>query len=117
NATTPEAKKRSVVSGVPLAVQARQAGQRSIPYLEKEGVAWIKDRKCVTCHYVGFMVWSFHDARPRGFEIDKDKLAEWTNWALANAKGQGVEGMGQLLVARDRTDTSEKSEKLVAGLR
>ena len=98
-------------------MQAREAGQRSIPYLEKEGTAWIKERKCVTCHYVGFMVWSFQDARRRGFDIDQEKLAEWTNWALAGAKGQGVEGMGQLLIARDRTDTSEKTGKLVDGLR
>jgi squalene-hopene/tetraprenyl-beta-curcumene cyclase len=110
-------KKRPIADNVPLSVQAREAGQRSIPYLEKDGVAWIKERKCVTCHYVGFMVWSFHDARGSGFDINPEKLAEWTNWALAGAKGQGVEGMGQLLVARDQTDTSEKTVKLVDGLR
>jgi regulation of enolase protein 1 (concanavalin A-like superfamily) len=117
SAATLVPKKRTIAVNVPLAVQAREAAERSIPYLENDGVAWIKDRKCVTCHYVGFMVWSFHDARQRGFDIDQEKLAEWTNWSLAGGKGAGVEGMGQLLVARNRTDTSEKTAKIIEGLR
>ena len=59
---TPEAVKRHVSADVPLAVQAREAAGRTIPYIEQEGTTWIKDRKCLACHYVGYMVWSFHDA-------------------------------------------------------
>ena len=102
---------------VPLAVQARQSAERAIPYIEKEGTAWIKDRKCLTCHYVAFMVWSFHDAELRAFPIDKTRLAEWTDWSLNHAIGQGVEGPAQVLLARDRTDKSEKTAKLVESLR
>ena len=51
------------------------------------------------------------------FAIDKTKLAEWTDWSLNHAIGQGVEGPAQVLLARDRTDRSEKTAKLVESLR
>ncbi len=88
----PVQQKRPIRSDISLAVQARESAERAIPYIEKDGTSWIKDRKCLTCHYVGYMVWSFHDARERGFNIDKAKLAEWTDWSLSHAVGQGVEG-------------------------
>ncbi len=109
--------KRSVRSDIPLAAQARQSAERAIPYIEKDGAAWIKDRKCLTCHYVGYMVWSFHDAELRGFDVDKTKLAGWTDWSLDHAIGQGVEGPAQILLARDRTDKSEKTAKRIELLR
>src|SRR4051794_32534487 len=56
-AATPVPVKCPVRADVSLAVQARQSAERAIPYIEKEGTAWIKDRKCLTCHYVAFMVW------------------------------------------------------------
>lgn len=105
--------KRPIRSDVSLAVQAREAAERAIPYIEKDGTAWINDRKCLACHYVGYMVWSFHDARQRGFDIDKSKLAGWTDWSLSHAVGQGAEGPAQVLLARDRSDQSEKTAKLV----
>lgn len=109
--------KRPISANVPVAVQARQAAERAIPYIETNGTAWINDRKCLTCHYVAFMVWSFRDAGEHGFSVDKSKLAEWTGWSLNHALGQGVEGPAQMLLARDRTDTSEQSAKLIESLR
>jgi len=106
-----------VRTDIPLDVQARQAAERAIPYIEKEGTTWIKDRKCVTCHYVAYMVWSFRDASQSGFDIDKTKLNEWTDWSLNHAVGQGVEGPAQMLLARDRTDKSEQTMKLIESLR
>lgn len=115
-AEPPVPSKRPIRADVPLAVQARLAAEQAIPYIEKEGTAWIKDRKCVTCHYVGYMVWSFHDARQRGFGIDPTQLAQWTDWSLAHAVGQGAEGPAQVLLARDRSDPSEKTAQQVAAL-
>lgn len=115
---TPTVKeKRAIRTDVSLALQARQAAERAIPYIEKDGTAWINDRKCVTCHYVAFMVWSFRDAGQRGFNVDQAKLAEWTDWSLNNAVGQGSEGPAQMLLARDRTDKSEATVKLIETLR
>ncbi len=109
--------KRPIRTDISLAVQARQTAERAIPYIEKHGAAWIKDRQCLSCHYSGYMFWSLRDASQRGFAIDKDKLAVTTNWGLSQPKGHGLEGAAQMLIARDRADRSEKTLKLIASLR
>jgi regulation of enolase protein 1 (concanavalin A-like superfamily) len=109
--------KRPIRTDVPLAVQARQTAERAIPYIEKDGTAWIKERNCLSCHYSGYMLWSLRDASQRGFAIDKARLAESTNWGLSQTQGHGIEGAAQLLIARDRSDRSEKTMKLIATLR
>ncbi|HJT33230.1 MAG TPA: prenyltransferase/squalene oxidase repeat-containing protein [Pirellulales bacterium] len=112
----PDHAKHSIKTDIPLAVQARQAAERVIPYLERDGTAWINDRKCLTCHYVAFMVWSLRDAQQSGLAVDKTRLAEWTDWSLDHAVGQGVEGPAQMLLARDREDKSEKTLKQIDSL-
>lgn len=109
--------KRVIRDDVPLAEQAREAPERAIPYIAQDGATWIKDRKCISCHYVSFMVWSFHDAQQRGLPVDNAKLAEWMEWSLNKAVGQGSEGPAQMLLARDRSDTTEKASKQIEALR
>lgn len=117
-ATAPTAPaKRAIRDDVSLAVQAREAAERALPYIEKDGTKWMKDRKCLSCHYVSFMVWSFRDAKARGLAVDSGKLKEWTDWSLGKAVGQGSEGPAQMLLARDRTDTSEATTQLIHALR
>lgn len=101
----------------PLAVQAREAAERAIPYIEKEGTTWINDRKCLSCHFAGYMLWSFHDAAELGFNIDRDKLKEQTNWALGQRKDHGAEGAAQILLARDRLDAGEETVKSIEAQR
>ncbi len=55
--------------------------RRSIPYLQREGVAWIDQRGCVSCHQVPFMVWSLSAAKRQGFDVDADKLSQWQDWS------------------------------------
>src|SRR5262249_47309743 len=81
------------------------------------GTGWITERKCLSCHYSGYMLWSLRDAGERGFTIDRGKLAESTGWALSQTKGHGHEGAAQLLIARDRSDRSDKTRKQVEALR
>ena len=64
-----------------LPVRVRQAIERSIPYIEKQGVSWIEKKKCVSCHRVGTMLWSLSAAQQRGFEVS-DRLDEWFAWAF-----------------------------------
>lgn len=58
----------------------RDALSRSLPYLEKEGVVWMKDRRCMSCHHVPLLLWSHRSAQAQGFTVDADKLAEWDEW-------------------------------------
>lgn len=78
-----------------LAVQddadrARAAVERSLPYLEKEGIAWIQKRDCLSCHQVPFMLWAHHEAQANGIAVDGRKLAEWTGWSLRESVAQRV---------------------------
>lgn len=120
-------KVRSVKTDVDLAVQARAAAVKAIPYIEKEGTAWINDRKCLSCHFAGYMLWSFNDAAAHGFDIDRRKLDEQITWSLEQTKGADSEGLAQTLLALTRyeaaakpkadVEAKEKTAKLVASFR
>src|ERR1700719_5211545 len=58
----------------------RAAVSRSLPFLEKEGVAWMKDRGCMSCHHVPLLLWSHRSAQAQGFKVDSQKLAGWDEW-------------------------------------
>jgi hypothetical protein len=62
--------------------EIRQAAQRSVAYLEKEGVAWMKKQGCAACHHVPMMVWALNEARNQGYRVDEKTLGEVTRWAL-----------------------------------
>ena len=86
----------------------RDAVSRSLPFLEKQGVAWIADRGCVSCHQTSFLIWTHKEARQRGINVDDNKLNAWTSWALLNVLAaeqngtrQGAETLSQLLLSRD----------------
>ena len=68
----------------------RDAVSRSLPFLEKEGVAWMEGHGCMSCHHVPFLLWSHRSAQAQGFTVDSQKLAEWDEWirkdSLANRR-------------------------------
>ena len=70
--------------------RSNRLGRRSAAVcrlLNVRGGAWKNNRKCVTCHQVSTLVWSFNEARRQGFEVDPNKLKEWSEWSLNNAFG------------------------------
>ena len=69
----------------PTSQNVRGAVERSLPYIEKVATAWMRERKCNSCHNVTFLVWTHNEAAARGFNIDRTKLAEWTKWSLADS--------------------------------
>ncbi len=69
----------------PQASDVRKAIERSLPFIEKEGVAWKEKRKCSSCHHVPFMIWSHNDARAKGIAVDAGKLDSWEDWALGQS--------------------------------
>lgn len=68
----------------------RKALSLSLPYLEKEGVAWMEGRGCMSCHHVPLLLWSHRSAQARCFEVDSQKLSKWDEWtrkdSLANRR-------------------------------
>jgi squalene-hopene/tetraprenyl-beta-curcumene cyclase len=92
----------------------RRAVERALPFLEREGVAWREERKCLSCHTGAFLVWSYREAGRRGFAIDAGKLADWTDWALAFAGSDASpDTLAQVLLAVPASATTGKQ----AGLR
>jgi hypothetical protein len=115
------------------AQQVRRAIGISLPFIEKNGVDWIKNRKCSSCHTVTFMIWSHREALERGFAVDPRKLAEWTDWAVGmslkekNPEGRrtggGLDTVAQLILARgpDRGDapaeaSSRELSEIILGM-
>ncbi|WP_197995838.1 prenyltransferase/squalene oxidase repeat-containing protein [Gimesia algae] len=111
----------------PTTVQIRETVQRSIPFIEEKGLWWIEEKKCVTCHRVGNMVWSLQAAKQSGFTVS-DRLAEWRQWSIdkslaENDKGKitglgNKEGVAQLLLSMDQAENGaaqkETRNKLAA---
>ena len=74
----------------PSAEEIRSAVAKSLPFLEKEGVAWMREKACITCHQIPAMVWSFGEAQRHEYDVDPTKLALWNAWALDNGFKRGV---------------------------
>ncbi len=64
------------------APQLRPALERGLAYLEKGGLAWMNERKCIACHHGAFLLWSHNEARLHGFAVDPKKLTAWTAQAV-----------------------------------
>ncbi len=61
-------------------VMVREAVTRSLPFLEKEGVAWMNDHGCMSCHHVPFLLWTHRTAQIHGLPVDVKKLEAWDEW-------------------------------------
>lgn len=95
----------------PAAVDAaavRRALGRALPWLEREGVAWMEGRNplqdgrpCVSCHHVGYAVWSHAEARRAGVAIPGQAIAALTEEAVHFLAGPETRAMsaGPLLLA------------------
>ncbi len=61
----------------------RRAIERSLPFLESDGLEWMEKRECNSCHQIPFMLWSFAAARSSGLDVDTDQLDAWRTWSSA----------------------------------
>jgi hypothetical protein len=66
---------------LPAEADVRKAVAKALPFVEKDGLAWIKARDCMSCHTVTFMLWAHTEAAAHGIDVDAKKLAEWTDWS------------------------------------
>jgi hypothetical protein len=76
----------AVPAPVPDDADVRRSVERSLPFLEKEGVSWIEKRQCLSCHQVTFMLWAHREAQAKGIEVDGVKLAGWSRWSLHESR-------------------------------
>lgn len=74
----------------PTADVVRKSAKRALPYLEREGIAWMKTRMCMTCHQIPSMAWSFNVAREHGVPVDAAKVALWNQWCVDNGLKRSV---------------------------
>lgn len=110
------------VEPAPSPVQIQKAVQRSLPFIQKGGVAWMKKQQCVSCHQVPFMLWSHQQAKEQNIQINNEKLTEWTTWSLdfcVNSQNQktkkkdggGLDTMSQLILALPYSELTVKHQE------
>jgi hypothetical protein len=62
---------------------ARGAIAKAVTFLEDEGVSWMNDRKCGSCHHAPMTIWSLNEAKNFGYAVDEASLADVTSWSFA----------------------------------
>jgi len=62
--------------------------ERGVAYLAKDAVVWRNERKCVSCHHAGLVVWALREAKGRGQVVDEPVLAELTKWIAESGEGK-----------------------------
>ncbi|HEX4144061.1 MAG TPA: prenyltransferase/squalene oxidase repeat-containing protein [Pirellulales bacterium] len=99
-----------------LPAQAAKAVELAVPYLEDNGEGWIVEKKCISCHYVSFMVWSLESVRHAGLKVDEPEFTRRSAWSYANGKSGGLEGMAQMILARPHGKPDAKLEATLLDL-
>ncbi|MFG0333829.1 MAG: hypothetical protein ACF8TS_10740 [Maioricimonas sp. JB049] len=59
----------------------RESVHKALPYIAAQGVEWIEEKDCVSCHRVSLMTWALLDAQRHGFVVDAEKLSGWRTWS------------------------------------
>ena len=75
---------------LPGEADVKKAIERSLPFVEKDGLAWIERRDCMSCHVVSFMLWAHAEAKAHGIRVDDKKLVGWTDWSQKKSLAQRV---------------------------
>jgi hypothetical protein len=57
------------------APQVRQTVEKSLAFLDKEGLDW-ETKRCVSCHHGPWMMWSGYEAKKRGFTVNEKSLEQ-----------------------------------------
>jgi hypothetical protein len=58
------------------------AVDRGLHYLQQEAFRWKETRQCAACHHAATMIWTFNEARARGYSVDEQALQEIMDWAF-----------------------------------
>ncbi len=101
----------------------RSAIERSLPFLEKAGIAWMEGRisiqngdACVSCHQVPFGIWSQSEARARGILLEDSKYDDLAKQAVAflNRPNKGrVMSWGPVILGLKQSEVDNDTSKIL----
>ncbi len=101
----------------------RKAIKKSLPYLEKDGIAWMEGRisiqngdACVSCHQVPFGIWSQSEARARGILREDSKPDDLAKQAVAflNRPNKGnVMSWGPVILGLKQSEVDNDTSKIL----
>src|SRR5262245_48931796 len=74
---------RKVPAAVRLPQQAHTAIERGLAFLEKDALAWRKERGCATCHHGTMTIWAMSEAKSQGYAVPAETLADMVQWTKA----------------------------------
>ena len=86
----------------------REAIEKAIPYVQRQGAWWIDEKACVSCHRVGQMLWSLNTARSKGLTVSS-RLDEWTSWAIDKSISKRDDGGWEWIL-------NQESDALATGM-
>ncbi len=101
----------------PTESELRATITKGLGFLAKDGEAWMEAKDCNGCHHLPQMLWSFREAKLRGFEIDQKKFDEWLKWAdeRSTNKNPGLEMLALMKLAMPDRPWPELTKLIVAG--
>src|SRR5436190_7385321 len=70
-------------AATPAAQTPADAVKRSLAFLQDKGGWWMREKKCASCHHVPMTVWSFQEAKARGFAVNEQLLSEMLTWTTS----------------------------------
>ena len=65
--------------------------ERALGFLEKDAVLWKSQGKCATCHHGAMTVWTFNEAKQRGYPVKAELLADLAKWSKVRFLGPDLE--------------------------
>src|SRR5262249_41194125 len=63
-------------------IEAIQATEKSLAYLEKGGTGWLESQGCAGCHHAPMMIWTLNEARERGHTVNQKAIETVQSHAL-----------------------------------
>ena len=75
------------------APSAPRAVERALDFLEKDALSWKNEKNpkkggCATCHHGAMTVWTFNEAKQRGYAVKDDVLADMAEWSKGRFFGE-----------------------------
>ena len=86
----------------------REAIEKAIPYVQRQGAWWIDEKDCVSYHHLGHMLWCLKTARSKGLTVSS-RLDEWTSWAIDKSISKRDDGGWEWIL-------NQESDALATGM-